>query len=64
MEVTTEEPLPDTVSFTIEEIDGVRLPAPVIESVPITSDWKPMACPHCATFGHQASICPSKTVQD
>ncbi|KAK1297672.1 hypothetical protein QJS10_CPB15g01199 [Acorus calamus] len=49
VEVLADQPLPDSV--TIEStIDGY-------EVFPIVYDWKPQACSHCHTFGHDDALC-------
>ncbi|KAK1312399.1 hypothetical protein QJS10_CPA07g00448 [Acorus calamus] len=49
VEVSAEAVLPDVV--LIETMAGGK------ETFPIAYDWKPQACSHCHTFGHDDALC-------
>ncbi|KAK1304559.1 hypothetical protein QJS10_CPB11g00528 [Acorus calamus] len=52
VEVEAGSNLPDEVFVEIRNGDRV--------AVRVTYDWKPMACEHCNTFGHESSFCCKK----
>ncbi|KAK1313474.1 hypothetical protein QJS10_CPA06g01306 [Acorus calamus] len=52
VEFTAGDDLPDEVFVQIQNGDR--------QAVRVTYDWKPEACSHCNTFGHDAALCCKK----
>ncbi|KAK1282622.1 hypothetical protein QJS10_CPB22g00516 [Acorus calamus] len=52
VEIEANKCLPDSVC--VNSKSGGR------EVFPIVYDWKPQACPHCHTFGHDGAMCSKK----
>ncbi|KAK1302793.1 hypothetical protein QJS10_CPB12g00475 [Acorus calamus] len=56
VEIEASSPLPDAVS--------VEIAPGLIEKFKVDYDWRPTACKHCLTFGHNEARCCKKPIPD